>query len=96
MGARCCVEVVRRVARNCRKTFDKAKDMCDHFASNPSNTGRTSTGGGEKNLKLETGNLKPEHMPAGAGWEPSKLGFCAVGCIIAARRVNRDLRGSSR
>jgi hypothetical protein len=44
MGARCCVEAVR----NCWKTFDKAKDMCDHFASNPSNTGWTSTGGGEK------------------------------------------------
>jgi len=28
--------------------FDEAKDMCDHFASNPSNTGWTSTGGGEK------------------------------------------------
>jgi hypothetical protein len=28
--------------------FDEAKDMCDHFASNPSNLGRTSTGGGEK------------------------------------------------
>jgi len=30
--------------------FDEAKDMCDHFASNSSNTGRTSTegGGGEK------------------------------------------------
>ena len=51
MGARCCVEAVRRVALNCWKTFDKAKDMCDHFASNPSNTGRTSTGGGEKFLK---------------------------------------------
>ena len=24
--------------------FDEAKDMCDHFASNPSNLGRTSTG----------------------------------------------------
>ena len=44
MGARCCVEAVRRVARNCWKTFDEAKDMCDHFASNPSNLGRTSTG----------------------------------------------------
>ena len=31
--------------------FDEAKDMCDHFASNPSNTGRTSTGGGEKFLQ---------------------------------------------
>ena len=58
MGARCCVEAVRRVALNCWKTFDKAKDMCDHFASNPNNTGRTSTGGGEK--KSETGNLKLE------------------------------------
>ena len=54
MEARCCVEAVRRVARNCWKTFDKAKDMCDHFASNPSNAGWTSTGGGRKNLKLET------------------------------------------
>jgi hypothetical protein len=35
--------------------FDEAKDMCDHFTSNPSNLGRTSTGGGgRKNLKLET------------------------------------------
>jgi hypothetical protein len=25
--------------------FDKAKDMCDHFAGNPSKTGWTSTGG---------------------------------------------------
>jgi hypothetical protein len=33
--------------------FDEAKDMCDHFASNPNNTGWTSTGGGEKYLKLE-------------------------------------------
>jgi len=32
MGARCCVEAVRRVARNCWKTLDEAKDMCDHFA----------------------------------------------------------------
>ena len=24
--------------------FDKAKDMCDHFACNPNNTGWTSTG----------------------------------------------------
>ena len=29
-------------------------------------------------------------MPAGAGWEQSKLGFCAVGCIIAARRVRHS------
>ena len=29
-------------------------------------------------------------MPAGAGWEPSNLGICAVGCIIAARRVKRS------
>ena len=28
--------------------FDEAKDMCDHFASNSSNPGWTSTGGGEK------------------------------------------------
>ena len=28
--------------------FDEAKDMCDHFASNPSKTGWTSTGGGDK------------------------------------------------
>ena len=35
--------------------FDEAKDMCDHFANNPSNPGRRSTGGGRKNLKLETG-----------------------------------------
>ena len=28
--------------------FDEAKDIGDHFASNPSNTGWTSTGGGEK------------------------------------------------
>jgi len=34
--------------------FDEAKDIGDHFASNPSNTGWTSTGGGRKNLKLET------------------------------------------
>ena len=27
---------------------DEAKDMCDHFTGNPSNTGWTSTGGGEK------------------------------------------------
>ena len=48
MGARCCVEAVRRVARNCWKTFDKAKDFGDHFAGNPNNTGWTSTGGGER------------------------------------------------
>ena len=29
-------------------------------------------------------------MPAGAGWEPSNLGICAVGCIIAARRVRHS------
>ena len=57
MGARCCVEAVRRLARNCRKTFDKAKDMCDHFASNPNNTGRTSTGGGEKYFKNSKSNF---------------------------------------
>jgi hypothetical protein len=28
--------------------FDEPKDMCDHFANNPSNTGWTSTGVGEK------------------------------------------------
>ena len=26
--------------------FDEAKDLCDHFASNPNNTGWTSTGEG--------------------------------------------------
>jgi len=51
MGPRCCVEAARRVARNCWKTFDKAKDLGDHFASNPSNTGWTSTGGGKNILK---------------------------------------------
>ena len=51
MGARCCASLLCRVARNCWKTFDKAKDICDHFAGNPNNTGRTSTGGGEKFLK---------------------------------------------
>ena len=37
--------------------FDKAKDMCDHFASNPNNTGRTSTGGGEKYFKNSKSNF---------------------------------------
>ena len=31
--------------------IEEAKDMCDHFASNPSNTGRTSTGVSELFLK---------------------------------------------
>jgi len=30
--------------------FDKAKDMCDHFASNPSNVGWTSVGGGGEKI----------------------------------------------
>jgi hypothetical protein len=37
--------------------FVEAKDICDHFASNPSNTGRTSTGGGEKSLKKFRGHV---------------------------------------
>ena len=32
--------------------FEKAKDMCDHFASNPSNTGRTSAGVSKIFLKI--------------------------------------------
>jgi len=52
--------------------FDKAKDMCDHFTCNPSNAGWTSTGGGGEE-KPETGNLKPEHMPAGAGYEKNAV-----------------------
>ena len=31
--------------------FDEAKDLGDHFASNPNNPGWTSTGGGEFSLK---------------------------------------------
>ena len=60
--------------------FDGAKDMCDHFACNPSNTGWTSTGGGvEKNR-----NLKPEHMPAGAGW------------VACRRQPKGEMSGSER
>ena len=32
--------------------FDEAKDICDHFARNPSNTGWTSTGVSELFLKF--------------------------------------------
>jgi len=67
MGARCCVEAVRRVARNCWKTFDEAKDMCDHFTCNPSNSGRTSTGGGEFFLKKIRMALSPSTTPQMSG-----------------------------
>ena len=63
MGARCCASLLCRVARNCWKTFDKAKDMCDHFTCNPSNTGRTSTGGGEFFLKNSHGSIALDYSP---------------------------------
>ena len=47
--------------------FDEAKDMCDHFASNPSNTGRTSTGGGEFFLKKFAWLYRPRLLPKMSG-----------------------------
>ena len=67
MGARCCVEAVRRVARNCWKTFDKAKDLGDHFTGNPNNTGWTSTGGGEFFLKKFALLYRPRLLPKMSG-----------------------------
>jgi len=49
--------------------FDEAKDMCDHFASNPSNTGRTSTGVSEIFLKYFSEVFYPSPRPPSQhGW----------------------------
>jgi hypothetical protein len=48
--------------------FDEAKDICDHFASNPSNLGRTSTGISKIFLKYFSRGLLSHSQTAKSAW----------------------------